>query len=278
MKQETRLKIKQYTSKGFHGLGTINVELTSICNKNCWMCGRRKIDREFPEIAANYGNMDFELVKKIADQVPKEIVVQFHNNGEPLVYPRFGEAVALFADQIKCIDTNAKLIVNKANEIIDNLDTITISVFEKDSEGDEQYELVKKFLKIKGNRKPNVIYRCLGDVDIKRWKKLDGIVATRVLHNPLGSFNYSKTPTVPEIGICLDMLHHLAIDRFGKVSICVRFDPSRLGIIGDINTTPLIDIWNSPKRRKWLSSHIRGRRDEVPLCKNCEFWGVPTGY
>ncbi|GAI76500.1 unnamed protein product [marine sediment metagenome] len=121
--------------------------------------------------------MDFELVKKIASQIPEGIVVQLHNNGEPLVYPRFGEAVRLFENQIKCIDTNAKLIVDKADEIIDNLDTITISVFERDKEGDEQYELVKKFLKIKGNRKPNVIFRCLGNVDTERWKKLDGIIA-----------------------------------------------------------------------------------------------------
>ena len=42
--------------------------------------------------------------------------------------------------------------------------------------------------------------------------------------------------------------------------------------------TPLIDIWNSPKRREWLKYHIEGRRDRVPLCSYCEFWGVPTGY
>ena len=40
------------------------------------MCGRRKIDGDFPKIAANYGDMDFELVKKIANQIPtkKEIL------------------------------------------------------------------------------------------------------------------------------------------------------------------------------------------------------------
>jgi wyosine [tRNA(Phe)-imidazoG37] synthetase (radical SAM superfamily) len=86
------------------------------------MCGRRKTDREYPEIAMNYGDMDFKLVKKIAQQLPEGIVVQFHNNGEPLIYPRFGEAVRLFKNQVKCVDTNAKLIVDKADEIIDNLD------------------------------------------------------------------------------------------------------------------------------------------------------------
>ena len=241
------------------------------------MCGRRKIDREYPEIAMNYGDMDFELVKRIAEQLPEGIVVQFHNNGEPLLYPKFGEAVRLFKNQIKCVDTNAKLILDKADEIIDNLDTITISVIENDPEGDNQYELVKRFLDIKGNRKPNVIFRCLGNVDIERWRRLKGIIATRVLHNPLGSFKYQKMPTVPEIGICLEILNHMAISRLGEVSICVRFDPKRLGVIGDANKTPLLDIWNSQKRNEWIRLHVEGRRNQIPLCSYCDYWGVPTG-
>ena len=264
-------------SKCFNGLYCIHLELTSRCNKDCWMCGRRKIDRDYPEIAMNYGDMDFELIKKIAGQLTEGIVVQFHNNGEPLLYHRFKEAASFFENQIRCVDTNAKLIVDKADEIIDNLDTITISVIEKDPEGDEQYELVKKFLKIKEDRKPNVIFRCLGNVDKERWKKLDGIIATRILHNPLGSFKYSKNPTVPEIGICLEILNHIAINRLGEVSICVRFDPKRLGVIGNAASTPLLDIWNGPKRKEWLQHHIQGKRDNVQLCSYCDFWGVPTG-
>lgn len=265
---------KQFLS----GLTVVNVELTSRCNKNCWMCGRRKIDREYPEIAMKYGDMDFDLVKKIAKQLPEGIVVQLHNNGESLLYSKFGEACKLFLRQIRCLDTNGKLIVEKADEIIGNLETLTVSVFENDPESDEQYKLIKEFLKIKGNKKPFMVYRCLGKVDLERYKKLDGLVVTRVLHHPLGSFQYQKKPTIPEIGICLDMLSHMAIDRFGKVSICVRLDPLRLGVIGDANKTPLIDIWNSPKRRKWLEYHIKGQREKVPLCSYCEFWGVPTGY
>jgi len=264
-------------SSFFNGLYCIHLELTSRCNKNCWMCGRRKIDKEYPEIAMNYGDMDFELVKKIVEQLPEGIVVQFHNNGEPLLYPRFGEATRLFKEQIRCFDTNAKLIVEKADEIIDNLDTMTISVIENDAGGDEQYERVREFLEIKGKRKPNMIYRCLGDVNTERWGELDGIIATRILHNPLGSFKYKKKPTVPEIGICLEILNHMAINRSGEVSICVRFDPKRLGVIGDAAVDPLLDIWNGPKRKEWVQQHIKGRRDKIPLCSYCDFWGVPTG-
>lgn len=263
--------------KCFNNLTTVNIELTNRCNKDCWMCGRRKIDRDYPEIVPDYGDMDFSLVESIAEQLPDSVVVQLHNNGEPLLYPRFKEAASLFTRQIRCMDTNGKLIVEKADEIIDNLDTLTISTFENDKEQEEQYELIKGFIKIKGSRKPNVIIRCLGEMDLTRYKDLRCIIATRILHSPMGSFNYKRSPAIPEIGICLDFLNHLVIRRDGKVSICVRFDPKGLGIIGDCKTTALVDIWNGSRRRQWLKNHIEGRRKEVPLCNSCEFWGVPTG-
>lgn len=262
----------------FNGLTTVNLELTSRCNKDCWMCGRRKIDREYPELAMDYGDMRFSLVKSIARQLPEGIVVQFHDNGEPLLYPHLKAALSLFPKQIKCMDTNGKLIVEKADEIISNLDTLTVSTFEKDAEAEEQYGLIEKFLKLKGDRKPNVVIRCLGNVDLDKYRRFGLIVATRILHSPMGSFKYKKNPTVPEIGICLDFLNHLVIRRDGKVSICVRFDPKDLGVIGDCTKTSLAKIWNGAKRKEWMKCHIKGKRDKIPLCSLCEFWGVPTGY
>jgi MoaA/NifB/PqqE/SkfB family radical SAM enzyme len=261
-----------------YGLGCVNVELTSSCNKKCWICGRRKVDKEHPELTIKYGDMDFALVRKIAFQLPPNIVVQFHRDGEALLYPRFGEAVSLFKNQIKNIVTNGKLIVEKADEIIDNLDTISISVFEGDDEAEEQFKLIKEFLKIKGKeRKPYTSLRLIGNVDQARYQDLDVLIIKRVLHAQMGSFNYrKKDPTIPEIGICWDFLHHLCINREGKVSICVRFDPKGLGIIGDMNVQPLEEIWNSKKRMEWLEYHKEGRRDKIPLCSYCHFWGVPT--
>lgn len=263
---------------GLEGLGNINIELTSRCNKDCWMCGRRKIDREYPEIALEYGDMEFALVQKIAAQLPPNIVVQLHNNGEPLLYPEFGDAVRLFPDQITNIVTNGKLLVKKADEIIDNLDTLSISIIENDKDAEEQFTIIEEFLHIKGDRKPYTNLRLVGDVDRERYKKFGLLMVSRVLHSPVGSFNYrKKDPTVPEIGICWDFLYHMAINSKGEASICVRFDPKRLGVIGNANEQALADIWNGPTRMEWLRQHKQGRRDLVPLCSFCHFWGVPTG-
>jgi radical SAM protein with 4Fe4S-binding SPASM domain len=241
------------------------------------MCGRRKIERDHPELC-NWGDIPIEMVQHIAQQVPFGTVVQFHNNGDPLVYPNLGLALDLFKHCFRQFDTNAKLLIVKASEIIDNLDILTISVIENDPEGDEQYEIVKKFLDIRGNRRPNLVYRILGRVsDVDRWQALPGKVAKRVLHSPDGSRDYQKQVTIPEIGVCLDLLTHLAIDRYGNISMCVRFDPEGYLRLGNISTMTLEQAWNSPKRQAYLDSHFDFKREIMPGCDRCDFYGIPRG-
>jgi len=262
-----------------YGLATINVELTSRCNKQCWMCGRRRIEKDYPELVSEYGDMEFSLIENIARQLPPKMIVQLHNNGEALLYPRFGDAARQFDKQITNVVTNGKLLMEKCDEIIGVLDTIAISIIEKDPEADDQYEIIEKFIKIKGERKPYTILRLNGEVDKDRYRKLGLTMATRNIHSAYGSFNYSRqNPTIPEIGICLDFLNHPAIDCKGKMSICVRFDPKGVGVIGDVNELSIHEIWNNPRRLEWLDCQKRGRRDLVPLCSYCHFWGVPTGW
>ena len=142
----------------------------------------------------------------------------------------------------------------------------------------EQYEIIRRFLEIKGQQRPHTVLRLNGDVDSGRYEELGVTLVRRILHSPMGSFDYQRAePTVPEIGICLDFLHHLAINREGKASICVRFDPEGVGMIGNVRSQSLAEIWNSAERMKWLEYHKKGQRDKVPLCSHCEFWGVPTG-
>jgi len=258
-----------------NGLSSVNVELTSRCSKSCWMCGRRKIERDYPELV-KWGDMDYDMVKEIARQLPDGIVVQFHDNGEPLLYPRLGDALALFKNHVRCLDTNGKLLVDRAGDIINQLDSITISVFENDSEWESQDLVLQEFLRIKGSKPPRVVIRLLGNVDARDYDSY-GLIAKRILHNPMGSFDYVKEVTVPEIGICLEALHHLSIKRDGGVAMCVRFDPMREGIIGDLNNQSLDEIWNGLPRKLALAYHIKGDRSKIPLCRKCDYWGIPRG-
>lgn len=267
-----------------NGLQSINLELTSKCNKKppgCWMCGRRKLEREHPE-KVNYGDMPFSMVKYIAGQVPPGIFVQFHINGEPLLYPKLPAALAAFKHCYTGLDTNGKLLL-KRSKTLALLDTLTISIIQDDKEADEQYQIVCDYL-LKVKKKPLVVFRLLGEIDpllIECYELLakehDCIIAHRVLHSPNGSHDYEKPVTIPEIGVCLEMLHKLAIDRHGSVSPCVRYDPEGLNIMGNVSNNLLTEIWHSPKRREWVNSHLNNERGAVPLCAGCDYWGVPRG-
>lgn len=258
-----------------NGLTTVNVELTSRCNKECFCCGRRKLEKEYPELC-NWGDMPIEMAYNISKQIPSGLVVQFHNNGEPLLYPHVGIALGFFKHTIRCFNTNGKLLLEKADEIIGNLETLTISVIQDDPEGDEQYEIVREFVEFKNNRKPIMAYRMLGNIEQSdRWEKLGGITTSRILHDPMGSFDYEKDTTKPEIGICLDLLNHCAINRHGDVSNCVRFDTQGQGILGNIKDNTLNDIWNGPARVKKINQHLAGKREG--LCATCDYWGIPRG-
>ena len=258
------------------GLANVNIELTSRCNKSCWMCGRRKI--EGSDKAIKYGDMDFNLVKKIAEQLPSNIIVQFHRDGESLLYPNLGKAIGLFNKQITNVVTNGKLLLEKFDEIVGNLDTMAISVFEGDTEQEEQYEIIKKFLAQKKDKKPFANIKLVGNVNPEKYQRLGVLVIKRLIHNPLGSFGYKKKePIIPEVGVCLDFLRHLCINRQGEISVCVRFNLEGAGVIGDANKDSLLKVWNSPKRLKWLELHKQGKREQIPLCKKCQYWGVPNG-
>ena len=250
----------------------LHLELTSRCQKDCPMCGRRKMEREHPELC-DWGDMPLRMVYKIAEQVPKGTVVQFHNNGEPTLYNSLGTALSLFSHCIRQFNTNAKRLVEKATPIIDYLDVLTISVIDNDP---EQVKEVRAFEAMKGDRPPRMIYRLLGDVDHTPWKR--GQIVTRTLHLPDGSRGYHKPVTIPEHGVCLDLLTHLAIDRHGDISLCVRFDPNRDLKIGNIDEMTLEEAWNSEKRQEYIKAHVQGKRASLPGCGNlCSFYGIAIG-
>jgi len=245
------------------------------------MCGRRKREREYPE-TVDWGDMPIDMVRELASQIPKGVFIQLHRDGEPLLYPYLSDVMELFEGHYMGLDTNGKLLMEKKGAIA-KLSTITISVIPDDPEGKEQLEIAEEFLKLKN--RPAVMFRLLGDIDYERsfviehwcsvYPKVD--FCRRILHKPEGSFGYTKEVTKPEHGICEEMLHKLAIDRYGNVYPCVRFDPEKKNILGNISGLSLADLWESVTRKLWVQYHINFRRDRVPLCGECHFYGIPRG-
>ncbi len=261
----------------------INIELTNSCNKECHICGRREREKKYPDLYNK--DMSLELLEKITNQLPEECLIQLHSNGEPLMYPKLKEALIELEilgcafGWIVCFDTNGILLVEKAKEIIDHCDVVTASIIEKDPTWKKQLKTLKEFLKIKGKKSPRIVLRYVGDIEKERdieYKKLKLEICYRQLHSPKGSFGYKHKTVKPEYMICDEFLNHPAIDVDGNFFPCVRFDPHKLNMLGNVKEQSMSDIWESEKRFHWLQCHINGSREKIPLCKTCQYWGCPS--
>lgn len=261
------------------GLQQLNIELTSRCSKRtlCSMCGHQ--DQEVnPNL--KFGDMDFELLKSIRSQLEPGPIIEFHRDGDPVDYPRLGEALDLFQGFITCLVTHGERLAEKADEIIDRCTTICVSVVKGDPDADIQYESVIKFVEKKGNKLPRLVIKYVGGPpDPNRYEKMDALFTTRILHVPEGNHRYVKRdPIIPESGICLDFLGRPAIDWRGRVFQCVKLDVTDGGLLGDLRDGSLESIWNGWFRAQLMEFHKKGLRDILPApCNTCKYWGVPTG-
>jgi radical SAM protein with 4Fe4S-binding SPASM domain len=247
----------------------INIELTSRCNKFCSICPRWKDGKE-------KGDIPFSLLEKIEPQLDDNVLIHFHNNGEPLLYESLMIASFLFHRQIKHFDTNGILLMKSAG-FIHQYDIISVSIIEGDPIGEEQLSILTEYLQKKPyNQK--VIARCVGNIDEDRMryiKELNIPIVNRVIHHPSGRNNYTKATIKPEDFICRDFLNHPAIDYKGNFYMCVKYDPEGIGVLGNVNDTLIKDMWYGTKRMEYLDKHIKDRND-IEFCKNCEYYGYPN--
>lgn len=275
------------------GVSTINIELTSRCNKNkksglfkaCHMCGRRRMEKENPKYNDTQGDMPLDTLRTIAKQLDPGTLVQLHWNGEPTLYKDINAAATCFklANCYVTMDTNGLMLGNRRNDLL-LFDSITVSVIQGDSRENyirqgrqiqkyfriEYFEPIVPMLNIRAlGRIPKVFYQLAKKYNIK--------IIQRIFHSPQMSRDYSKHVTIPEIGVCMDLLNHPAIDRFGSVYPCVRINPTGQNYLGNVNDIPLAAILDGPKRRRLIRDHFAGRRDKIALCADCDYWGIPRG-
>jgi radical SAM protein with 4Fe4S-binding SPASM domain len=247
----------------------LNLELTSKCNKHCEICLRWRDGKE-------KGDIPLALLEIIEKQLEDNIIIHFHNNGEPLVYPYLKDAFDIFSRQIKHFDTNGILLLEKAEDI-QKVNIISVSIIQDDPLGYEQLDILRKYLSIKPDNQ-KVIARCVGEINGKRQviiKHMHIPVVKRVIHNKTGRINYTKETIKPEDFICRDFLNHPAIDYLGNFYMCVKYDPKGEGILGNLYDATIKDLWYGKKRMEFLEKHVQDRND-VDFCSNCEYYGYPN--
>lgn len=265
------------------GLSQINIELTSRCDKHtlCAFCGHQDAAIH-PNL--QFGEMSTNLLWDLGAELKplgKHLVVQFHRDGDPLAvsYP-LPYAVGAFQANIRSIVTHGERLGERANEVMESCDSVCVSIFRADPDRDLQLTALRDFLKIKGDKLPRVFLKVVGDMsddELQPYLALELPVLRRSIHVPTGNSKYAhRLPLLPEHGICLDLLHHPSVAWDGRVYLCNRLDTHDLGLIGNLNEESLDAIWNGKLRASYIQAHIEGRRNDVPACRGCLFYGVPS--
>ena len=68
---------------------------------------------------------------------------------------------------------------------------------------------------------------------------------------------------------CMLLMHQMVVLPNGDVTVCCN-DLNSKGVIGNISTQSLYDVYASANRRIYLDKLNAGKKHELELCRNCE--------
>ncbi len=282
------------------------IDPNSSCNLKCRFCpnGYPKLIKDTGRFQ---GNMDFELYKKIINDI-KEFnkplkILRLYKDGEPLSNPNFSSMVRYAKYNLNCyIDTTTNGLLinnNRIKPIIDaGLDKINISVnglsdeqfleFTKTKVNFDQYvENIKNLYKIKKNCE--IVIKTTGDYlskdDKNKFYQTFGDYCDRIFientANCWADFDVEKYTNIKlnskkgiynqplsNVKVCPYIFYQMCINSDGKASLCF-LDWQHKMIIGDVRKQSLKKIWNSTKHRFPQIANLEDDMTDLPLCKEC---------
>lgn len=253
----------------------------------------------------NHGIMDFELYKKIIDDIcefDKPIkVLRLYKDGEPLLNLRMAEMIR-YAKEKKCSEridttTNAILLNPQKNTdlIASGLDRINISI---EGINAQQYwefskckvdfeKLVENIRHLYENKKQcEIIVKINGDIlsegDKNKFYEIFGDIADGVyIEHIMACWPEFKLKGVEvnreygiygqkikEVMVCPYVFYSFSINSNGTASACF-LDWSRKLIIGDARTGHVKDIWQGKPLLEYQKLFLMKKRKGHPVCGNC---------
>lgn len=266
------------------------LEITNQCNANCIMCPRAKMKRKI-------GYMELSLLKQIAEEAKGRTELIFlHLAGEPLLHPQIFEMIKLCRKVgIKtAFSTNAVLLdEDMSKRLLESPpDLLTLSL---DGTNKKTYEKIRKrtdyemvlsniqgFLKLKSKAKrpPYTIIQLIymkenateAEAFLSIWKRSQ-VDAARI--KPF--FNYPGLDedlcALPKSQNefrkpCILIWRQLTVYWDGTVVACCQ-DFLSQSVLGNLKENSLEEIWNGSLMQQMRMIHAQGRRDKIPLCRDC---------
>lgn len=269
------------------------VEITNNCNLDCIMCPRLNMTR-------SVGSMEPALFRNIIDQVKDyaELVYLSGGLGDPLLHPQYAEMISYAVDNDVRIglSTNAAMITERH---IDTLLTVQpdLILFSLDGAQKETHEKIRvgsnfertmagveNFLVEKerrGLKKPYTVCQMIympenqheADEFRRKWGRfaaVDDVRLKKFLYLKGANYGPEPDPDLPDHSkwSCILPWRQLSIGFDGTVAICCR-DLDFSDPIGNVQDTPIEEIWNSEKMVRYREYLTTERKSELSTCKDC---------
>ena len=270
------------------------VETSSYCNLKCSICPN-------PFMKRKKGNMDFDVFKKIVDEVAErpETTLWLALLGEPLMNPDQLIDMVYYAKRIGLKDvrlnTNGLLLTERIScELVDagldyvlvSVDAVKPSTYKKIRVGGDLAKLIKNIEHLMSIRYENksqlkvVVQFIVMEENEKEveafkefWIKRGAIVKVRPKlswGNTIEAKNLNleqKDRTYP----CPWLMRTVSIQWTGRLAQC-DFDYEGIYSPGDVREQTIKEIWDGEimKRRQ---KHLKGDFTH-PLCSTCRDWQV----
>jgi len=267
----------------------VQIELTSKCNANCIYCVRELIN----PIAKD---MDWDLFVSIVNEV-KQYAVEIHPQmwGEPLLYPRFIEAVEYIRKTIPLVkivfytngvllteDIAQKLIECKVDEVNFSIDTTTPELYKQICKTD-MFETVKQNLaalkKMRKTMKSDLPKICVRGTKLPEtkdkhtpiefkayWQKYCDKAVLEAELNIVGRKRQTPIADTRLKDNCDQLEDTAIISATGVMLMCCR-DPTGLMPVGHVKDG-ILNVMNSEKYNL-LHYEILSKTNLPAMCKLC---------
>jgi len=287
--------------------GSLQVENTSRCNANCYMCPATRLRKRVG------ADMPREIFEKVVLNCVGQFIHQFHMhcNGEPTLIGKdeFIYRVKFAKQHLNQQGTNigmfsnaSKLTPEFSKELLETapLDYVFFSV---DGDNAKTYESVRRGLKFEEvkrnileyakiktelglNKKHKCTIVCMKNKKTEnnssKLSKIFGVEGINgVSYSPsinfAGSMDEKELHSNPKkykvgrrITPCIRLWTNMTIMQNGNVALCC-FDYEGKGNLGSIMVNTIQEIWQSEKFNSYRQMHIQKKQELIPLCKNCNY-------
>jgi sulfatase maturation enzyme AslB (radical SAM superfamily) len=261
----------------------VQIESTNLCNAKCVFCPRDEMHRQ-------QGVMDMDLYRTIVDECADLGIthVRVHNYGEPFLDRQLVDKVRYAKSrgiaEVGMISNGSLITEEIARGLIDaGLDAINISV---DAAGKEVFERTRVHLdydtvignirtlarlrREAGARRPRLILSFVRQDNsadeqafIDEWSRVADKIHITDLHNWGGTLHDRSDVQYP----CYRMWLTFTVLWDGRVSLCCA-DYDGRHILGDLRTSTIAAIWNSPPYLAVRRQHLESGGPAI--CRTCD--------